>query len=135
MLKKTLKIVFSFLCIIGLLCITACGDAPPEIPDQGASGGKGEKPYLKSESVVTYNNAPVSFEFVLEGYTLTVTGNNLGLSDYAIQDGVLTIFTDYFERENKKEYTFAYSLTKSGDTVNGTLTVNSVSWGDINWHQ
>ena len=110
-----------------LLCFTACGETLPE--------NHGEKPYLKSESTVAYNNAPVIFEFQLNGYDLTVSGENLSKGDYKIsRQGVLSINAEFFERENKREYTFSYSLSYLDDVITGTLTVTSTVWGEVDWH-
>ena len=123
MTNKIFRIIFSLICIFGTLCFTACGETPPE------NAG-----YLKSEQVVVYNNTDVTFEFVLNDYELTVSGETLTKNDYKIQNGVLTVYADYFERENKKEYTFTYSLRYLDDQVTGNLTVNAAKWSDITWH-
>ena len=126
--------ILLFLCVFGLFFAVACAKTQPETPPETPPADGVEKPYLLGESSVQYNNAPVSFSFVLNGYELRVSAENLTENDYTIENGVFTVCTDFFERENKKEYTFAYSLSCGTDRINGTLSVTSVAWGDVTWH-
>ncbi len=128
------KIVFHVvaLCLCAIVFVGFCSCKSPDTTTA-------DKPYLKSSSNATYNNAPITFEFVLNGYELSVIADNFTAGDYKIEGGNLTINTTYFERENKKEYTIAYSLKKTVqsdivDEVTGNLKISSVVWSDITWH-
>lgn len=124
--------VIQCVCAFGLMFFAAC--AKPQSETLPMNEREKLKPYLISEPIAKYNNAPVSFEFVLNGYSLNVSAENLTENDYKIEKGVFTVYTDFFERENKKEYTFAYSLSYDDDVIDGTLSVTSVAWSDITWH-
>ena len=145
---KSIMIGLSF-ALVATVC--SCADKPsasnssasdPTSGESGSTSGSPnitEKPYLVGESTAKYANEPRTFEFELNGYQLSVSAEHLQAEDYSIEGGMLTLFTDFFERENKKEYTIAYSLKLvEGNVVldekAGVLNITAEKWSDITWH-